>query len=344
MLQDGVDDADPVEADHDGQPAGDCRGLVPADVLQPAHVPLDVDPRSGERAQVLVGAPPEEDTQVGLGVNASLATVTAQEGRHCGVYDELVGRYDVGGDRRGSHKSPCVTTGDEHQSSRSGRIRTSCPAGHYLAHSAWQPADVEEWTYNGTAFQINSMYLLPEDAWTYELTGWYRTSCGVAVVIPDTTPDGDPFTPANATHAYVAFTEGPLPWPVLLRFIRFVEASGDIVSDPPTATVSGDLSLSLNSWRFASQAFEVTSYHDGQHDGWCYELYEVNPTNSSDGYIDVRIPDLQPGGGPFVPVPAGQVTVTGYRSPTFPWPVVRHFLDAILASGDTGDDQERLMS
>lgn len=51
-------------------------------------------------------------------------------------------------------------------------------AGHYLAHSAWHPADVEEWTYNGTAFQINSMYLLPEDAWTYELTGWYRTSGG----------------------------------------------------------------------------------------------------------------------------------------------------------------------
>ncbi|ROO60527.1 hypothetical protein EDC02_2417 [Micromonospora sp. Llam0] len=201
---------------------------------------------------------------------------------------------------------------------------------------------MEEWTYNGTTFQINSMYLLPEDAWTYELTGWYRTSGGVAVVIPDTTPAGVPFTPADATYAYVAFAGGPLPWPVLLRFIRFVEASGDIVSDPATATAtaSGDLSLSVNSWRFASQAFEVTSYHDGQHDGWCYELYEVNPTDSSDGYIDVRIPDLQPGGGPFVPAPAGQVTVIGHRSPTFPWPVFRHFLDGILASGDIRDYEQ----
>jgi len=42
---------------------------------------------------------------------------------------------------------------------------------------------------------------------------------------------------------------------------------------------------------------------------------EVDPTNSSDGYIDVRILDLQTGGGPFVPAPAGQVTVAGHRSP-----------------------------
>ncbi|MFV2123258.1 hypothetical protein ACFHWS_01715 [Micromonospora sp. LOL_013] len=276
-------------------------------------------------------------------MNASLATVTTQEGRHRDTHNKLIDWYGTGSrSRKDVIHHGASPLGVNASSNRSGRVRTSRPAGRYLAHSAWHPAEVEEWTYNGTAFQINSMYLLPEDAWTYELTGWHRTSGAVAVVIPDTTPDGEPFTPTDATHAYVAFTEGPLPWPVLLRFIRFVEASGDIMSDPPTATttVSGDLSQSLNSWRFESQAFEVTSYHDSQHDGRRYELYEANPTNNSHGYIDVRIPDLQPDRGPFVPAPAGQVTVTGHRSPTFPWPVFRRFLDAILASGDIRDDQE----
>ncbi|MEU4565008.1 hypothetical protein AB0F72_42075 [Actinoplanes sp. NPDC023936] len=206
---------------------------------------------------------------------------------------------------------------------------------------------MEEWAYNGMAYQTNSMYLLPEDAWTYELTGSCPTSgavAGLAVVIPDTTPDGEQFTPADALHAWVAAAEGPLPWPVLLRFIRFVEASGDIVSAGPAATVTGDLSLSLNSWSFASRIFEVASYHDGEHDGWCYELYEVEPTHTSNDYIDIRVPDLRPAGGPFVPAPAQQVTVAGHGSPRLPWPVFRHILDAISASGDIIDDQDGLMA
>lgn len=115
---------------------------------------------------------------------------------------------------------------------------------------------------------------------------------------------------------------------------------GDIVSGPLTKTVTGDLSLSLNSWRSASRVFEVNSYHDGHRDGWCYELYEVDSTSTSNDYIDVRIPDLQPSGGPLVPAPARQVVLAGYGSPTFLWPVFRHFLDAISASGDIVEDQE----
>ncbi|WP_433650171.1 hypothetical protein ACQP2C_27445 [Micromonospora zamorensis] len=202
---------------------------------------------------------------------------------------------------------------------------------------------MEEWAYDGMTYQINSMYLLPEDAWTYELIGPRATSDvvgAVAVVIPDATPDGEQFTPADATHAYVAATERPLPWPVLLHFVRFVESSGDIVSGAPNAAVAGDLSLSLNLRRFASRVFEVTSHHDGEHDGWCYELYEVNPTNTSNDYIYIRIPDLQPSGGPFVPALARQVTVAGHGNSKLPWPVFRHFLDAIFASGHVVDDQE----
>ena len=206
------------------------------------------------------------------------------------------------------------------------------------ARSVWHPARVEQWEYDGTTYQINSRYALPADASTYELTGLSDDDGTLAVVIPDATPDDGPFTPMNATHARVAAGGRPLPWPLLLRFVRLVEASGDIVSSPQAATVTGDLSLSLNSWRFAGRAFEVTSYHDSENDGWCYELYEVNPANTGNGYIDVRIPDLQPASGPFTPAAAAHVVFASHDNPIVPWPVLRHFLDAILASGDIVDD------
>jgi hypothetical protein len=187
------------------------------------------------------------------------------------------------------------------------------------------------------------MYLLPENAWTYELTAACCTSgtvAGLAVVIPDATPDGDSFTPSGAHDAKVAVANGPLPWPLVLRFIHFVETSGDIVTDPSTAIVTGALSRSLNSWRFADRAFEVTSFHDGGHDGWCYELYEVDPTSTSNDYIDVRIPDLQPADGPFVPADAQRAALAGHGSPELPWPVFCHFLDAVHRSGDIVEHQD----
>jgi hypothetical protein len=57
MRQDGVDDADPVETDHDRQAAGDRRGLVAAYVLQPPDVPFDVHPDCGQWIEVMVSAP-----------------------------------------------------------------------------------------------------------------------------------------------------------------------------------------------------------------------------------------------------------------------------------------------
>nr|WP_018588798.1 hypothetical protein [Salinispora arenicola] len=201
-----------------------------------------------------------------------------------------------------------------------------------LAWRACHPAGVEERAFNGMTYQVNSMYLLSEDAWTYELTGSSHTSSAVAMlalVIPDATPDGEQFTPVDATHSYVTAAEGTLPWPMLRCFIRFVETSGDIVTGEPTATVTGDLVLSLNSWNLVHRVFEVTSYHDGEHDGWCYE---VDPANASNDYIDVRIPDLPPADGPFVPAPARHVAVAGHGSPRLPWPVFRRFLDALPAA------------
>ena len=215
------------------------------------------------------------------------------------------------------------------------------PSGSRVRLILWHPGRVEQWTYNGAVYQVNSMYLLPDGAWTYELTGPHGTSgkvTGLAVVIPDATPDDGPFTPMDSTHAHVVTDDGHLPWPVLLRFIRLVETSGDIAPGAHGGTVTGDLSSSLNSWRFADRAFEVDSYHFADRDSWCYELYEADSADTRNDYIDVCIPNLQPAGGPFVPATAGHAVFTAHGSWPVPWLVFRHFLDAVAASGDIVDD------
>jgi hypothetical protein len=55
--------------------------------------------------------------------------------------------------------------------------------------------------------------VLPEDTWTYVLTGPCGASgpvAGLAVVIPDSTPDGELSTSSDATLACVAVANGPL--------------------------------------------------------------------------------------------------------------------------------------
>lgn len=187
--------------------------------------------------------------------------------------------------------------------------------------------------HNGAKYQIVSMYLLPQDAWTYELTGPYGTSgppAGLAVMIPDATPDGGPFTPSDAADATVALASGSLPWPLVLRFLRFVETSGDIVT--------GAVSQSLNPWCFADRVFEVTSLHAGGDDGRRYKLYEIGPTSTSNGYIEVRISDPGPADKPSAPSDATQVVIAWNGNPDLPWPIFRHFLDAIRGSADIVED------
>jgi hypothetical protein len=195
---------------------------------------------------------------------------------------------------------------------------------------------MESLRHAGEVYEVNSMYLLPDDAWTYELTplpgGLGRAS--LMVLIPDATPDDGPFTPMSATHARVMAYDGDLPWLVLTRFLRLVETSGDFLADEADAPVVGDLSLSCTAWQFAGQSFEVNSYHFAEHDCWCYELYELNRAESDNDYFQVRIPDLQPAEGPFVPASAEQVTIHAHGSFTVPLPVFRHFLSTIRGSGD----------
>jgi hypothetical protein len=195
--------------------------------------------------------------------------------------------------------------------------------------------------HDGTVYELNSMYALPEDAWTYELIGPRGSSgaaASLAVVIPDATPDDGPFTPMRAAYVRVLAEDGLLPWPILLRFVQLLEDSGDIRAGHEDTAVSGDLRLSNNSWRFGDRAYEVNSFHFADHDCWCYELYEVGPAGTENDCLDVRIPDLQPAGGPFVPATADRVTVTVHGSLRLPWPVLRHFLNVIQTSGDIIDN------
>jgi hypothetical protein len=42
------------------------------------------------------------------------------------------------------------------------------PSGSRVRLIFWHPGRVEQWTYNGAVYQVNSMYLLPDGAWTYK--------------------------------------------------------------------------------------------------------------------------------------------------------------------------------
>ncbi len=78
MLEDAVDDAGPVEARDDGQPAGHRGRLEPADVLHPPQVELEIVALGVKRRELPVLAPAEEDPQVGLRVLARGAAVPRQ--------------------------------------------------------------------------------------------------------------------------------------------------------------------------------------------------------------------------------------------------------------------------
>ncbi|BCJ64880.1 hypothetical protein GCM10009779_61380 [Polymorphospora rubra] len=175
------------------------------------------------------------------------------------------------------------------------------------------------------------MYLLPEDAWSYELTGpggAVGEFVGLAVVIPDATPYDGPFTPMASTHVRVVTDGGQLPWPVLLRFVGLVETSGDIVSDVDGRSVTGELSSSPDLWRFADRQFEVDSYHSAERGCWCYELSEAGDVHARHDHLEVLIPDLPSTSGPPVPW-AERAVFTAYGSWTLPWPVLHHFLEVI---------------
>jgi hypothetical protein len=203
------------------------------------------------------------------------------------------------------------------------------------------PAAVDVWSHGGKLYEVNSFYSLPDDAWLHELqglTGPQGTGPCLAVVIPDETPDG-PFTPKHAGHVVVAVGDGVTPWPILRRLLNLVESSGDIISNDQLHLAAGDEILVNDVWTYDGKRFEVNSFHLGSDDAWCYELYEVRPDTGRNDYIEVRIPDANPEGGPFIPEPADHVTLAAHGEWEIPWPVFQRFIQVICASGDIIDDQ-----
>lgn len=201
---------------------------------------------------------------------------------------------------------------------------------------------VEIWTHDGKHYEVVSFYCLPEDAWCYELdgvSGAPGTGPHITVAIPDATPDDGPFTPKPARLATVHVGAGQTPWPVLRRFLDLVESSGDLVDDGAAPAEGAEPLSSHNVWWKDGRRFEVNSFHFGEHDAWCYELYEVEPEAEGNDFIEVRIPDASPENGPFIPEAADRVTLTVHGSWTIPWPMFRRFIEAIKASGDIVGEQ-----
>lgn len=198
------------------------------------------------------------------------------------------------------------------------------------------------WAHKGMTYQVNSYYSLPDDAWQYELVGQAAptTRAYLIVLIPDATPHDGPFTPSRSACARVTVHDGHTPWPILRRFVNLIEQSGDITHEHQANSAIGALTLSNNTWQYAGQRFEVNSFHSSDRDSWSYELYEADREPTENNYIEVLIPDAQPTDGPFVPATADQATFTAHGAWTLPWPVFRHFLDAIEAAGDIVEGAE----
>jgi hypothetical protein len=191
------------------------------------------------------------------------------------------------------------------------------------------------WSHEGKLYEVTSGYARSEDAWHHELTG----STGapgphLTVAVPAATPDG-PLTPTSAQHVVVHFGGGTVPWRILEHLMELIESSGGLVDELRDRSAEATaLPLTRNEWSHEGRKFEVNTFHYGDVDSWCYELYEVTPADGSNDFIDVRVPDASPESGPFVPMPADLVTLTMHGRWTVPWPVFRRFLDAIRASGD----------
>lgn len=113
--------------------------------------------------------------------------------------------------------------------------------------------------------------------------------------------------------------------------------AGDFIDDESLVLYTA--TLSNNAWTHGGRRYEVNSFHLSAEDGdfWCYELYEVDPGNDDNIYLEVRIPDFDPAGGPFTPGPADQVMVIAHGDWTVPWPVFASFVHAIRSSGDIVD-------
>lgn len=73
----------------------------------------------------------------------------------------------------------------------------------------------EYWEHRGSLYELTTLYSLPEDAWTLELTSHSAPFSQLAATIPDE----DFSRPVT-----IVLTEGELPAAVIRQFLKAVEA------------------------------------------------------------------------------------------------------------------------
>ncbi|GIF68775.1 hypothetical protein Ais01nite_68100 [Asanoa ishikariensis] len=74
---------------------------------------------------------------------------------------------------------------------------------------------------------------------------------------------------------------------------------------------------SQHQWTYGGKVFEVNNFYDGDHDAWCYELYQTEQNPGRNDYIEIRIPDLTPD-GPFTPAAASEAIFLAHGEPRIP--------------------------
>jgi hypothetical protein len=193
---------------------------------------------------------------------------------------------------------------------------------------------MEVWSHDGKQYELNSYYNVIDNAWQYELVGTAEPTF-LAIVIPDSTPDGDRFVPAPSDDVLLAAAGGTTPWPILMGLVDRAESSGDIVEDTRwrLAAASDRPLITHTVWTHHSKIYEINSFYFGDRDAWCYELCLPHSDPDRNDYLAVLIPDADPGSGPFVPVASDRITCTVHGDCAVPWPVFRRFIEAISTDG-----------
>jgi len=186
---------------------------------------------------------------------------------------------------------------------------------------------VDIWRQAGERYEFVSFYPHPDEAWVFEVTALDRRGY-LAILIPDATPDAD-FTPMDESHAYVRWDDGTLPWTVVRRLAD--RGRHSMRPARPPVAVRGDVRSRANTWRYGEREFVYRQFHFAAHRAWCHEIAELHVPDND--FIDVKIPDRQPGPGPFVPATADRANVYCHGEAALPWLVFLRFLAVVAASG-----------
>jgi hypothetical protein len=96
---------------------------------------------------------------------------------------------------------------------------------------------------------------------------------------------------------------------------------------------------SQHHWTHDGVEYEANNYHYSDADAWCYELYALPGVPGRNDYIEFRIPDLTPNGGPYTPASAEQVTFLAHGEPRIPWPILMRLIGLMREYGDLVDDE-----